>query len=105
MRTCQLCPGFSAKPWNVPLFESANFRVLASFGALVEGWLLLLPNEHFLSMGALPAPLIPEMQALKESVCERLERIYGPICAFEQLNISLQSLSLADTLGYVVYHA
>jgi hypothetical protein len=38
-------------------------------------------------------------------LCERLERIYGPICAFEQLNISLQSLSLADTLGYVVYHA
>jgi ATP adenylyltransferase len=83
MRTCQLCPGGSAKPWNLPLVESANFRVLVSLGALVEGWLLLVPNEHFLSMGALPASLIPEMRMLKELVCDRLERIYGAISAFE----------------------
>ena len=83
MRTCQLCPGQSAKPWNVPLVQSANFRVLVSLGALVEGWVLLVPNEHFLSMGAVPSRLIPELQTLKKRVCERLTSIYGPICAFE----------------------
>lgn len=83
MRTCQLCPSQSAKPWNVPLAQSANFRVLVSLGALVEGWVLLVPNEHFLSMGAVPPRLIPELRALKELVCGRLESIYGPVCAFE----------------------
>jgi diadenosine tetraphosphate (Ap4A) HIT family hydrolase len=83
MRTCQLCPGQSAKPWNVPLVQSANFRVLVSLGALVEGWVLLVPNEHFLSMGAVPARLIPELQALKKRVSECLESVYGPVCAFE----------------------
>jgi diadenosine tetraphosphate (Ap4A) HIT family hydrolase len=63
--------------------QSANFRVLVSLGALVEGWVLLVPNEHFLSMGAVPSRLIPELQALKERVCERLEGIYGALCAFE----------------------
>jgi ATP adenylyltransferase len=83
MRTCRLCPGQSAKPWNLPLLQSANFRALVSLGALVEGWMLLVPNEHLLSLGAAPSRLIPELQAIKETVCKRLERIYGPICAFE----------------------
>ena len=83
MHRCQLCPHRSAKPWNAPLFETANFRVLVSLGALVEGWVLLVPNEHVLSMGVLPASQFEEMRRLKESVCDRLEKIYGPTSAFE----------------------
>lgn len=83
MRTCQLCPGQSEKSWNVPLVQSANFRVLVSLGALIEGWVLLVPNEHFLSMGAVPARLIPELQELKTRMGELLESVYGPVCAFE----------------------
>ena len=83
MHTCQLCPHQSAKTWDVPLLESANFRVLVSLGALVEGWVLLVPKEHFLSIGALPTSLFEELQSVKESVCERLQRIYGHVSAFE----------------------
>jgi ATP adenylyltransferase len=81
--TCQLCSPDRAQVWNVPLIESSNFVILPSLGALVEGWLLLLPKEHFLSLGALPSSLIQEMQGLKQNVCERMERAYGAACVFE----------------------
>jgi ATP adenylyltransferase len=83
MRTCQLCDTDSAKTWNVSLMDSPNFRVLPSLGALVEGWLLLVPKNHFLSMGALPSSLVPEMEEFKAAVAIRLSRIYGPVSAFE----------------------
>lgn len=83
MTFCNLCCANSAESWNVPLLESPNFVVLPSLGALVEGWVLLVPKQHFLSMGALPDSLIPEMQDLKRSVCAFLQDTYGTASAFE----------------------
>ena len=83
MRPCQFCSNGSTEVWNVPLVGSANFVVLPSLGALVEGWVLVVPKEHFLSLAALPDSLIPEMRDLRRMLCERLQRIYGPVAAFE----------------------
>jgi ATP adenylyltransferase len=63
--------------------ESRNFRVLPSLGALVEGWVLVVPKGHFLSMATVPISLLPEMDDLKSAVATRLCRIYGAISAFE----------------------
>lgn len=83
MSTCHLCDTDSSKTWNLSLMESQNFRVLPSLGALVEGWVLIVPKSHFLSMGALPSPLVSEMEHLKGVVARRLTRIYGTVSAFE----------------------
>jgi diadenosine tetraphosphate (Ap4A) HIT family hydrolase len=85
MNDCRLCSdlGNPNETWNAPLFESSNFVGLPSLGALVEGWLLLIPKEHFLCMGALPDFLAPEMQDLKQKMCLALERRYGSVCVFE----------------------
>ncbi len=83
MTTCQLCTADPRLIWNKPLFESPNFVVLPSLGALVEGWLLLLPKEHFLSFGTLPDRLVSEMQELKQEVITRLDKLYGPVSVFE----------------------
>lgn len=83
MSMCQLCNADLTKAWNVPLLESPNFVILPSLGALVEGWVLVVPKQHFLSMATLPDSLIPEMQLLKERASEALHRIYGAVCAFE----------------------
>jgi ATP adenylyltransferase len=83
MNTCRLCCADSTEPWNVPLIESPNFMVFPSLGALVEGWVLLVPKQHFLSIGALPDSLISEMQQLKETVCRQLQQNYGTVSAFE----------------------
>jgi ATP adenylyltransferase len=81
--TCQLCDRDSKLFWNMPLFESPNFLVLPSLGALVEGWLLLLPKEHFLTFGSLPEALIPEMQDLKNMAVDCVDQHYGRVSVFE----------------------
>jgi diadenosine tetraphosphate (Ap4A) HIT family hydrolase len=87
MDTCKLCSGLASpdnrEPWNRPIFQTENFVTIPSLGALLEGWLLVVPKRHHLSMGALPPSLVPEMDALKQSAADHLSRIYGPVTAFE----------------------
>jgi ATP adenylyltransferase len=84
MSSCRLCgPDFSAEYWNEPLFESESFIVIASLGALVEGWLLLLPRAHYICVGALPASLMDEMTDIKLTAARFIRDVYGNVCAFE----------------------
>ena len=87
MTSCRLCPDrllhTPNEVWDKPLFESQNFVVLPSIGALVEGWLLLVPKKHFICIGALPDSLADEMQEMKHFLCSALQQSYGQVCAFE----------------------
>jgi len=87
MTICRLCldhlPHGHSEAWNEPLFESPNFVVLPSLGALVEGWLLLVPKKHFICMGALPNSVVAEMQEMTLFLCSVLQQYYGQVCAFE----------------------
>jgi len=87
MKSCRLCSDQvtygRTEVWNEPLFESLNFVVLPSLGALVEGWLLLVPKQHFICIGALPDPMVTEMQEMKHIICLNLQKSYGQVCAFE----------------------
>ncbi len=87
MRNCRLCADLvirdSVKSWNKPLFKSPNFAVLPSLGALVEGWLLLVPKKHFICMGAMPDSIVAEMKWMKHHLCSVLQQCYGQMCVFE----------------------
>lgn len=87
MGACKLCSELesrtSAKVWNEPLFESPNFVALPSVGALVEGWVLLVPKRHFISFGVVPGSMLAEMNEFKEFVCSVLGQCYGTVAAFE----------------------
>jgi diadenosine tetraphosphate (Ap4A) HIT family hydrolase len=86
MRCCQLCNDISTvrpAPWNEPLFESDNFVVLPSLGALLEGWLIVLPKKHVISAGALDDQLLAELGRVKTVVASKMQRRYGAACAFE----------------------
>ncbi|MGA2086413.1 MAG: hypothetical protein ABSG60_12945 [Terracidiphilus sp.] len=87
MNGCAFCSNSafddSPEDWNQPLLESRNFAVLPSLGALVEGWLLIVPKKHFISVGALPGALWSEFSALKSDVVHLSEELYGPVCVFE----------------------
>lgn len=84
---CALCSSISPKKnaehWNRPLFETRNYVVLPSLGALVEGWLLIVPREHFICAGAMPHTLIVELHQLKNMLCQLLKPVFGEIVAFE----------------------
>jgi diadenosine tetraphosphate (Ap4A) HIT family hydrolase len=87
MTNCRLCFNSlqtgPAETWNRPLFESANFVVLPSLGALVEGWLLLVPKKHSICLGALQGSVDAEMHQFKHFLFAELQRQYGQVCAFE----------------------
>ncbi len=107
MHCCQLCPNEKQEHiddfWNVPLFESQNFKVLPSLGALVEGWLLLVPKEHFICMGALPIQLAAEMQEMKRFVRSVLLQCYGQVCIFEH-GPSKENLSIGCGVDHAHLH-
>jgi ATP adenylyltransferase len=85
--TCPLCIGIAGDhlrdPWNQPLLESQHFVVIPSLGALVEGWLLIVPKEHVLSVAKLSEARVEEMADVKHDVCEMVGRQYGSVRVFE----------------------
>lgn len=87
MSNCRLCHNLRAdgtlEVWDRPVFESPNFIAVASLGALVPGWVLLLPKKHYLAMGAIPLSLRGELEEVKCALVSRLEQAYGELCAFE----------------------
>jgi ATP adenylyltransferase len=87
MSTCCLCSNLVSvnrgEFWNKPLFQSANFVVIPSLGSLIEGWVMIVPKQHYLSMGALSPVLALEMQEIKLHLSRTLRSQYGNVCAFE----------------------
>ncbi|MCI0624735.1 MAG: hypothetical protein L0387_24335 [Acidobacteria bacterium] len=83
MGACRVCSRDIREPWNQPLFESARFTVIPSLGSLVEGWVLIVPKQHFLSLAALPDSFAREMTELKKTVCHILSRKCRNLYAFE----------------------
>jgi diadenosine tetraphosphate (Ap4A) HIT family hydrolase len=88
MSGCALCdrlnPTAQRHSWNEPVFETENFDVIPSLGALVEGWVLIVPKQHAIAVGALSVPLVLELQEVKTRVASALAAHYGSsVCAFE----------------------
>lgn len=69
--------------WNKILFQSKNFVVIPTIGSLVEGWLLIVPKEHFLCIGALNDKLLLELKSFKEFIYNTLNKCYSSIVFFE----------------------
>ncbi len=82
---CRLC--FRSRiedgEWNTPLIESSHFIVLPSLGALVEGWVLIVPKEHAIAMAALPTALFGELHSLTNFTRYLIADIYGDAVVFE----------------------
>jgi diadenosine tetraphosphate (Ap4A) HIT family hydrolase len=76
--------GRESAPWNKSLIETENFAVIPSLGALVEGWLLMVPKVHYISMGALPVDHRKEADDLEARLIPLLRGRYNkPVVAFE----------------------
>ncbi|HEY0432330.1 MAG TPA: hypothetical protein VGC95_00575 [Chitinophagaceae bacterium] len=75
--------GDSRHLWDNPIFESDSFVVLPTVGALVEGWLLVVPRIPFMSFGQLPEQLFSEFEEFLSKVAQTVEEAYGPFSVFE----------------------
>ena len=67
-----------------PLLERGNgLVVVPSKGALVPGWVLVVPTEHVLALAELPPPSRRPFAALAARVEARLRAAIGPSVLFE----------------------
>ncbi len=87
MSGCRLCKELSSTDpkgsWNKPLIDFGSFVVLPSLGALLPGWLLLVPKQHAISLGALQDSATANLNEFKNRLAGALEQRYGSVCAFE----------------------
>jgi len=87
---CRICEqlqfdqtDLEANPWNTILFESPNFVVMPTLGAIVEGWTLIVSKKHYLCMGALEENFSPELTELTNFISRALTECYGQVANFE----------------------
>lgn len=70
-------------PWDQVLLETEHFVVVPSVGALVPGWLLIVPRRSVLAVGALDDESVSELDGIKQVLFQLLRREFGSACAFE----------------------
>lgn len=70
------------------LFQSDNFYVFPSLGQIVEGYLLISPKEHYISIAQLPDKLYNELEEVQEKTIKILVREYQEPIFFEHGPIS-----------------
>jgi diadenosine tetraphosphate (Ap4A) HIT family hydrolase len=81
-RFCDITDGNFSGEENRPIWESTNYISLASIGALVEGWILIVPKRHILSMKELYAER--NFIDFANSMLTAMKLQYsGPFIAFE----------------------
>jgi ATP adenylyltransferase len=90
--TCRFCDHLKAdaggslgsSPWDHVVHRSDRFVVVPSKGALVPGWLLVVPKEHLLSMAEVTeSSSREELDQLLSIVKSRVEAAFGPVTLFE----------------------
>ena len=69
--------------WDTPLFESQSFVALPTVGALVEGWLLVVPKTAALSFARLSTSQFSELGEFLDETVPVIESAYGPVSVFE----------------------
>lgn len=70
--------------YNQILFESENFIVVPSLGALVEGWLLIVPKQEYLSFQYLDnISLLEELEEFSKQIGQIMAKEYGHVTMFE----------------------
>lgn len=82
------------------LYQDNDFVVVPTLGPLVEGWLMIIPRDHILSIRELPVSLRPKLLRLKRCISEILGRAYSDPIFFEH-----GSLTSTKSAGACVVHA
>ncbi len=94
MESCEFCNEFTRGYLDIGgiknriLYETDNFMVFPALGQIVEGYLLIVPKEHYLNMGSLPIEMYSELESIKEKVQNILQEVYEMPVIFEHGPVS-----------------
>jgi ATP adenylyltransferase len=73
----------SIKPWDKAIYETANFIITPSIGAMIEGWILIISKRHVPAMGALTEKELSELNELLIKTRHLMRLSYGSAVVFE----------------------
>lgn len=74
---------FSSSYFDQPVAESTSFLAVPSLGALVPGWLLLVPKNESACLAHLTPSQALELKVFAARLTEKVGSIYGPVVQFE----------------------
>ncbi|HJT67068.1 MAG TPA: HIT domain-containing protein [Pyrinomonadaceae bacterium] len=78
---------FSVRYGNIQasrvVLSTPNFRIVPSLGQLVEGYLLIVPVQHFTALADIPDSFVAELIELCSVVRNALSQLYGTPFFFE----------------------
>lgn len=84
MDECRFCARLSSTAIEqTALLESDDFVAWPSLGALVEGWILVLPKAHCLSVRDLDAAGFTRFRSFLAHAARAVEATYGPVAIVE----------------------
>ena len=109
MRDCPFCHLDNVDISNTIIHKSDNFNIIPSKGALCEGYLLIVPKFHILSMNELDNKQKDELFALIKKYREIFHSIYGKYPIFfehgtSKDNQSTSSSSVTHAHIHIVNH-
>jgi diadenosine tetraphosphate (Ap4A) HIT family hydrolase len=79
-------PQAASEPWNRAIFETKSFVVFPSLGALVAGWMLIVPRRPMLNLRSITTLEREELCVLVSELANKLSLFPGEIFAFEHGN-------------------
>ncbi|MBW2996603.1 HIT domain-containing protein [Candidatus Woesearchaeota archaeon] len=82
MTNCRFCQ-LKKEDYNRVIKETDNFFTIPTLGQFVEGYLLIIPKNHYTCFGALPDNLLKEYSILKKEIGEIYELVYEKPIYFE----------------------
>jgi diadenosine tetraphosphate (Ap4A) HIT family hydrolase len=87
-RPCSFCSIHAEKlaslTWyDTPLLQTEHFFVVPSIGAMVPGWVMVLPKVHALSIARVPHEQREELKLLINRTRTVVEKRFGPATLFE----------------------
>ena len=70
--------------YNEILFKSENFVAIPSLGSMIEGWLLIVPKKHQLSLQCINSDfLLRELEDFSNSISKIMVQEFGYVTMFE----------------------
>ena len=95
---------FTDEFYNAVLFETDNFFAIPSLGSIVEGWVLIVPKRHYISMGAIRNDdLHNELDSFSSSIKDIVRQAYGNVILFEH-GAARQNTAVGCGVDYAHLH-
>ncbi|MED4130173.1 HIT family protein [Shouchella miscanthi] len=91
---------FCEQDENKIVYKTKNYTVWLSVGQIVEGYCLIIPNDHYHCIGSIPNELREEFYSVKEYTRSFLQELYGSCIFYEHGRVGACNVQPGEQLCY-----